>query len=156
MAPKTHRYRRSTPVIRLLRNSEKITRHAELAIARLEAWKSSGDPRVLSALEKSAVVLDLAEEICSKIAELDNLGFVPPPKDTSWQPEVGQHVAISSPYRQRYAETLEEALREDPGTLDDLVIMKCTTSGEIMVRRGRRTPFCVRKSHLKSLRIETE
>ena len=150
---KSHRYRRSTPVVRLLRNSEKIVRHAELAIVRLEAWKSSDDPRVLAALDRSRTVLDLALEICAKISELDDSRFVPPPKDTTWIPEPGQHLAIAPAYRQRYEEAMEEILGEDPTLLDDLVMVKMTSSGEIVVRRGRRTPFCVRKSHLVPAKV---
>jgi len=135
-------------VLRLLRNSEKIVKHAELAIIRLEAWKTSGDLRVMCALEKSRQALDLAVEVCAKISELDDVGFVPPPKDTNWTPEPGQHLAISPAYRQRYEEAMEEVLAEDPTMLDDLVMVKVTSSGDIVVRRGKRTPFCVRKSHL--------
>ena len=142
------RYKRSTPVVRLLRNVEKIVRHAELAIVRLESWKSSDDSRVLSALDKSRTTLNLAIEICALISELDDSRFVPPPKDTTWTPEAGQHLAIAPAFRKRYEEAMEEVLAEDPTLLDDLVMVKVTSSGDIVVRRGRRTPFCVRKSHL--------
>ena len=146
-------YRRSTPVSRLLRNAEKIVRHTELAIVRLESWKSSDDPRVLSALEKSHATLDLALEICAKISALDDARFVPPAKDTTWTPATGQHLAIAPAYRQRYQEAMEEVLAEDPTLLDDLVMVKATSSGDIVVRRGRRTPFCVRKSHLVPAKV---
>jgi len=146
---KPTRYKRSTPVVRLKRNVEKILRHCDLVMTRLETWRSSESSSVLGAIVLTDALRDQALKIHAIIDALDKTGFVPPRKQAAWQPGVGEHVAVLPKHRDKYAEALEEVLREDPQLLDDLLVTKITKAGEVVVRRGKRTPFWVRKSHLE-------
>jgi hypothetical protein len=162
------RYRRSTPVIRLQRNVEKIVYLISLGLTRLRDWQESATRR--SATRGSATrgtapratgsevverALAVASEVAEKSVELDDLvsnleasGFVPPKRSTAYQPEVGDHVQICDQSRPRYRQLYDRQLREDPKMLDDLVVVKTLPSGEVAVQRGRRTPLVARKSHL--------
>jgi len=57
-------------------------------------------------------------------------------------------VSISPRHREDYEAAFEDVLRDDPDMLDDLVVDKVLPNGKIVVRRGKRTPFPVSKSHL--------
>ena len=149
---KPNRYKRSTPVVRLQRNVEKILRHGELVAGRLETWRSSENAGVLGAIVLVGALREQALKIHAIIEALDEGGFVPPRKQAAWQPGVGEHVAVLPKHRDKYAEALEEVIREDPQLLDDLLVTKITKAGEVVVRRGKRTPFWVRKSHLEPVR----
>ena len=166
------RYRRSTPVIRLQRNVGKIVYLISLGLSRLRDWQGSATRG--SATRGSAIrgpearargcevverALAVASEVAEKSVELDDLvsdlevsGFVPPKRSNVYQPEVGDHVQICDRARPRYRQLYEKQLREDPEMLDDLVVVKTLPSGEVVVQRGRHTPFVARKSHLCPVR----
>ena len=161
------RYRRSTPVIRLQRNVEKIVYLISLGLDRLRDWQESATRRSASrgteiqtngheVVERALVV---ASEVAEKSVELDDLvsdleasGFVPPKRSTAYQPEVGDRVQICDRARPRYRQLYEQQLREDPKMLDELVVVKIMPSGEVSIQRGRRTPLVARKSHLCPVR----
>lgn len=142
------RYLRSSPVTRLRRNFEKMSAHARLGRERLRAWSSSGDARVS---RLGALVAQIAEECSAALglaSDLAQSGFVPPRQPSTYQPRVGDRVRVGERHRARYQQLYERQLREDPGLLDDLVVRKVLSSGEVAVQRGRRTPLAARKSHL--------
>ena len=143
------RYKRSTPPIRLHRHVEKMVMHSAIVAGRLEAWRLSADPRVEAALKDAHDAWAASQALEGQVLSLVDTEFVPPLRAASWVPEPGQHVCIMDRYRGRYAEMFEKVLGSDPGMLDDLVVEKVLPTGEVMVQRGRRTPFVARKSHLR-------
>lgn len=148
MAAKKNSYRRTTPVTRLRRNVEKIAKHAELCRDRLEVWKRSEDPWVALALANVEAIELQVLQLDSRVLELDKSGFIPPHRTPSWQPMSGDLVKVTDAYRSKYEQLYEKVLHEDPEMLDNLTVTKVLTSGEVLVRRGKRTPFVVRKSHI--------
>lgn len=145
---KKNQYRHTTPVTRLRRNVEKIFRHAELCRDRLEVWKRSEDPVVDQALAVVGLIEQHARQLDDQVVRLDVAGFIPPHRTPAWQPMVGDVVKVANAYLDKYGQLYEKILREDPDMLVNLVVVKVMTSGEVLVRRGKRTPFVVRKSHV--------
>jgi hypothetical protein len=146
---KKNHYKRSTPVIRLRRNIFKLSKNAELVSKKLRSWQASSDPDLAAAydivdcVQKSIVKLDA----CA--AKLESKNFVPPKRSSSVIFDEGQSVSVLDKHRQKYELAFEKVLREDPRLLDDLTVVKIIrSSGEVVVQRGQRTPFIVRKSHI--------
>ena len=146
---KKNHYKRSTPVLRLRRNIFNLCKNADLVSKKLRSWQSSSDPDLAAAYEivddvqKSIVKLDA----CSVKLEMKN--FVPPKRSSGVYFEEGQPVFVLDKHRQKYELAFEKVLKEDPHLLDELVVMKIISStGEVVVQRGQRTPFIVRKSHI--------
>jgi hypothetical protein len=144
-------YRRSTPPIRLRRHVEKLLMHSRLVVERLEVWKSSGSSLVEAAADEVRKVLAASRSLDEYVGALVDSGFVPPLRVAAWRPEPGQHVRVADKHRGKYSEMFERVIEADPGMLDDLVVDKILPTGEVVVQRGRRTPFAVRKSHLQLL-----
>ena len=147
--PRRSRYTRSTPVSRLRSNVAKLVKNADLVANRLKSWQSSENQSLMNAhdvirdIQKSIVRLD------SHVEELQKVGFIPPKRNSTIVIEEGQTVAVIGKYRAKFETAFEAVLKEDPKLLDELVVKKIIpTSGEIVVQRGHRTPFIVRKSHL--------
>jgi hypothetical protein len=144
---KKRRYRRSTPVGRLRRNVQKIGRHAGLMKARITAWKAEM-PELSLVLSKIEGVEGAVATMDGALESLEKSNWSPPPRSSALEFVPGQHVAISPKHRQDYESVFEDVLKDDPDMLDDLVVDKVLESGKIVVRRGKRTPFPVSKSHL--------
>lgn len=149
MARTKNHYKRSTPVIRLRRNIFKLNKNTELVSKKLRSWQASSDPDLMVAydivdgVQKSIVKLDA----CA--AKLESKNFVPPKRSSSVYFEEGQLVSVLDKHRQKYELAFEKVLKDDPRLLDELVVSKIITStGEVVVQRGQRTPFIVRKSHI--------
>lgn len=145
---KKNQYRHTTPVTRLRRNVEKISKHAELCRDRLAVWKRSDDPVVEQALVVVGLIKQQVRLLDDQVVLLDESGFVPPCRTPAWQPVVGDIVKVANAYLGKYGQLYEKILEEDPKMLDNLVVVKVLYSGEVLVRRGKRTPFVVRKSHV--------
>lgn len=141
-------YRRSTPVIRLRRNVDKIARHADLCKDRLDVWKASSNSDVEGAAKSVEAILELARRLVKHVDQLISSGFVPPRRMPAWQPAKGDRVRVVDDHRPKYEEAFASVLKADPEMLDDLVVVETLSSGEVSVQRGRKTPFLVRKSHL--------
>lgn len=145
---KKNQYRHTTPVTRLRRNVEKISRHAELCRERLNVWRRSEDPVVELALVAVDLIEQQARLLDDQVVRLDVAGFVPPHRTPPWQPILGDVVKVANAYLAKYEQLYEKILREDPEMLEGLIVSKVLDSGEVLVRRGKRTPFVVRKSHV--------
>lgn len=148
------KYRRSTPVIRLRRNVDKVGRHAELCGDRLAAWRSAESPVVDGAIESVEKIRTEVGRLAELVDSLDRAGFVPPRRKPVWRPARGERVTVVDEYRSKYQEVYASVLKVDPGMLDDLAVVEQLPSGEVVVQRGRRTPFLVRKGHLARLPVE--
>lgn len=142
-------YKRSTPVGRLRRNAQKIARHAKLVLFRLNSWSNGeADKRtascrlIVNEIWKRSLVLN------SAMGLLEKTGFVPPKRSSSMQFNVGQHVTIAPKYLDKYRQVFASVLKEDSSLLNDLVVETVLSSSEVVIRRGKRTPFLVAKSHL--------
>ena len=146
--PKKKQYKRSTPVIRLQNNVAKLERNAELILNRLSTWLAEGDTALVKAVEHTAELMQAITDLKADVVVLEETGFVPPKRSAAVSFFEGQSVAIAPKYRQKYVQAFERVLEEDPDFLDGLVVSKIIESGEITVRRGHRTPFIVRKSHI--------
>jgi hypothetical protein len=144
-------YKRSTPVIRLQRNVDKLERNAELVLNRLSTWLSEGDTSLVKAVAHTAEIMQAITDLKADVEILEKTGFVPPKRSAAVVFFEGQPVAVAPKYRQKYAQAFERVLKEDPDFLDGLVVVKIIESGEITVRRGQKTPFIVRKSHIVSV-----
>jgi hypothetical protein len=147
--PKKSHYRRSTPVIRLRRNIFNLNKNADLVLKKLRSWQASSDPDLAAAhdivdgVQKSIVKLDA----CA--VKLESKNFVPPKRSSGVYFEEKQLVSVLDKHRQKYKLAFEKVLKEDPHLLDELVVLKIISStGEVVVQRGQRTPFIVRKSHI--------
>lgn len=145
---KPRKYRRSTPVGRLRRNAGKIARHASLVQARLRSWNGVSDSRVEAAKAIVEEIMSGASRLDGVMKALERANFVPPRRSSALRYSVGQHVAISPKYRGKYALVFAKALRDDRKLLSDLVVSNILPSGEVVVQRGKRSPFVVAKSHL--------
>ena len=143
-----HGYRRSTPVIRLRRNVEKLAKHAELCRERLAAWKASKHPVVDKALEAVTLLEGVVCQVDSLVGELERTGFVPPRKVVVWQPAPGDVVRVADHYLSQFLEIYADVVRDDPDMPNELVVQKCTTKGGVVVQRRKKMPLAVRKSHL--------
>jgi hypothetical protein len=141
-------YKRSTPVIRLRRNVQKLAKHAELCRDRLAVWKSSENPIVKLALDAVANVQRHVRGLEERVIELETSKFVPPTRTPTWQPTKGEIVAVATDSKPKFKEIYESVLAEDPRMLDELSVVRTLSTGEVVVRRGKRTPFTIRKSHL--------
>lgn len=141
-------YRKSTPVIRLQRNVEKISRLAALCRDRLEVWRQSDDTDVEGAVGSVDEVVAGVRRLAEHVERLVVAKFVPPRRMMAWKPAKGDRVKVAADYRQKYEEAYALVLKTDPQMLDDLSVVDHLPSGEVLVQRGRRTPFLVRKSHL--------
>jgi len=149
--PKKVQYKRSTPVIRLQRNVAKLERNAELVLNRLSTWLSDGDTALTKAVAHTTEIIQVIIKLKNDVAVLEMDGFVPPKRSAAVVFVEGQSVAVAPKHRQKYVQAFERVLKEDPDFLDGLVVVKVIESGEITVRRGQRTPFIVRKSHLVAI-----
>ena len=143
-------YKRSTPVARLRRNVEKLAKNATLVADRLEAWRSSTpDPVLESAHDVVRKVQKLVKKLDGRTVELESNNFMPPKHSASVSFEPGQDVMVVSRFRRKYELVFEKILRADPDMLDGLVVVgPVPSTGEVVVRRGRRTPFVVCKTHI--------
>lgn len=146
------KYKPSTPVMRLLGNADKVLKQLDLMEVRLTAWKVSGDEDVVRALDEVQNVRQVVQdELRTYVEALHTKGFVPPKQDgSSYEP--GQRFKVLLKYRPKYEEIFQDSLKTDPGLLDDLTLVQKLHSGELLVRRGSRRPFAVRKSHVQSLK----
>lgn len=144
-------YRKSTPVIRLQRNVEKISRLIALCRDRLEVWRQSDNVDVDGAVGTVDEVVDSVRRLSEYVESLVAAKFVPPRRMMSWKPSKGDRVKVATDYRRKYEEAYALVLKTDPLMLDDLSVVEHLPSGEVLVQRGRRTPFLVRKSHLAKL-----
>lgn len=148
-SPKKVQYKRSTPVIRLQRNVAKLQRNAELVRNRLSSWVSDAEDTTLAlAVKHTDAIMKEISSLEAQVKVLKEAGFVPPKRSSAVTFYEGQSVAVATKHRQKYAQAFERVLQDDPDYLDGLVVVKIIESGEITVRRGQRTPFIVRKSHL--------
>jgi hypothetical protein len=141
------KYAKTTPVIRLRRNVEKIGRHAELGRERLLAWRSD-DPDVVAALALTQKIEEDARELVDHVVALDEKGFCPTRHYNVWAPAPGDVVRIADEYRAKYEAIYASVLATDARMLDELVVHSTLPTGEVIVQRNKRTPFAVRKSHL--------
>ena len=150
--PKKVQYKRSTPVIRLQRNVAKLQRNAQLVLNRLSSWVSDKEDTTLAlSVKHTESIMREISSLESQVKMLEEAGFVPPKRSSAVSFYVGQAVAVAAKHRQKYVQAFERVLQDNPDFLDGLVVVKIIESGEITVRRGQRTPFIVRKSHLVSL-----
>lgn len=147
-APRKTHYKRSTPVIRLLRNVDKLERHAHLILDRLSSWIADGSDVLVPAIEHTSNVMQDIIDLKADVTALGDGGFAPPKRSFVVVFVVGQKVAIAPKHREKYAVAFKMLLARDPSYLDELVIVEFLPSREILVRRGSHTPFIVRKSHL--------
>lgn len=146
------KYKPSTPVLRLQGNVDKVLKQLDLMEVRLTTWQVSGDDDVSLALgEVQDVRKVVRDELRSYVEALHTKGFVPPKQDgTSYEP--GQRFKVLPKYRPKYEQIYQDVLKTDPGFLDDLVLVQKLVTGELLVRRGSRRPFAVRKSHVQALK----
>ena len=147
--PRKKTYRRSTPVLRLRRNIDKIGAYAELCAIRLRSWNGAReDARLLGGLELAGEIQARVADLRAMTFRLERSHFVPARKSTIWQPSQGDHVRVVDAYRSKYAAIYASLLASDPHMLDDLVVQSTLPTGEIIVKRRSRTPFALRKSHI--------
>ena len=145
---KPRKYSRSTPVGRLRRNVAKSARNASLVIARIASWGKVDDDQVSQVVGRMGGIQVLACEADKLLERLEGEGFVPPKKSGALVYQIGQHVRISPESRSKYKVAFKQVLRDDPKFLDDLVVDNILPTGEVVVRRGRQSPFMAPKSHL--------
>lgn len=146
-------YKRSTPVGRLRRNAKKIARHAELVLSRLNSWGNGNtDKRVVLSCLIVNEILGAASRLDKTMGSLEKAGFVPPKRFSSLQFKVGLHVAIGPKYLDKYRQVFASVLKDDRSWLKDLTVVAVLASGEIVIQRGKSTPFPVAKSHLVLLK----
>jgi hypothetical protein len=123
--------------------------------ARIASWKTE-TPELSLVTSKIEVVEGAAAVMEGALESLEKSGWVPPPRSSALEFEPGQHVSISPRHREDYEAAFEDVLRDDPDMLDDLVVDKVLPNGKIVVRRGKRTPFPVSKSHLVEVEDEDD
>ena len=145
---KPRQYRRSTPVGRLRRNVAKVTRHASLVQARMDAWGEVDDERVSQIDARMGGIRVLAAEADRIMERMEKSGFVPPKKSGALVYQIGQPVMISPKAKAKYRTVFKQALKADPRMLDELVVDQLLPTGEVVVRRGKQLPFMTPKSHL--------
>lgn len=148
MIKKTTKYKRSTPVIRLLRNVEKLERNGELVLNRLTSWSVDGDSQLDPATSKITKIMLQLAELREVVEKLEDAGYVPPKRSSAISYDEGDPVSVAPKHRAKYEEAFQKVIGEDPSFLDQLVVVRIMESGEITVTKGKRTPFIVRKSHL--------
>jgi len=140
-------YTRRGPVGVVSQNVASVERHARLASHRLDSWAASGDRVVVEAREVSLRILHDAERLGELVCSMASSGFEPPERvDPPLAP--GEVVSVKPEHRRRYEVAYAQMVEDDPKALDELVVEKILETGEVLVRRGRRTPFPARKSHL--------
>ena len=146
-------YKRSTPVGRLRHNAKKITRHAELVLSRLNSWGNGNtDKRVVLSRLIVNEILEAASRLDKVMGLLEKAGFVPLKRSSSLQFKVGMHVAIDPKYLDKYRQVFASVLKNDRSWLKDLTVVAVLASGEIVIQRGKSTPFPMVKSHLVLLK----
>ena len=146
--PKPTKYRRSTPVGRLRRNVQKAARHARLAWERIASWRTD-DPRLKAVGEGAKSVTTISDEMDHALQVLEQEGWEPPVKGPI-APAAGDRVAVIAKHRAKYAEALNDLLSSDPRALDELVVDRVLTSGELSLRRGKRLVLpAVPRSHVE-------
>ena len=145
---KLRRYRRSTPVGRLRRNAVKVDRHASLVQARIASWGKVEDERAAEVSRRMGAILVLVSEADKIMERMELSGFVPPKKSGALVFQIGEPVMISPKAKAKYQEVFKDALKSDTNLLDELVVDNLLPTGEVVVRRGKRLPFMVPKSHL--------
>jgi hypothetical protein len=141
-------YRKSTPIGRLRRNADKVSKHASLLWSRVSSWGAVDDERVVTVEKMSSSIMSTSLEVDALLATLEDSGFVPPekPRTVTWSR--GQVVAVARKFRPKYEEAFRDDLRRDSGYLDGLVVVDVLTSGEVVVRRKTRSSFLLPKTHL--------
>jgi hypothetical protein len=147
-AKKKRSYRKSTPIGRLQRNVDKVSQHAALLKSRVSSWGPSPDGRVSEIERLAGIVLSKADALYSLLVDLEASGFVAPEKPRAVTWEEGQRVAVGQKFREKYEAAFQEDLKNDGAYLDELVVESVLPSGEVVVRRKRRSPFLVPKTHL--------
>jgi hypothetical protein len=140
-------YRKSTPIGRLRRNADKVAQQASLLRSRVSSWGSSDD-RVVAVERLAGVVVAKAGELDGILGDIEASGVAPPEKSRTVTWVAGQRVAVGRKFRAKYEVAYQGVMRLDPNFLDDLVVENVLPSGEVVVRRGGRTPFMVPKTHL--------
>lgn len=136
----------------MVQNATSVVRHAHLAAARLDGWRTADDPLVLEAGALALSVHADAIRLVGLVETLERSDFEPPAR-VDPPLAAGERVQVKPEHRRRYELVYAQATRDDPGFLDDLVVEEVLETGEVLVRRGRRSPFPARKSHLQRLRI---
>lgn len=147
------RYRRSTAVGRCRKNAAKSMFHLRLVSDRLLSWGRSHET-LESARRYIDEVADDLTKIDGYLASLESCGYVPPKKSYSVCYAKGDLVSICKPYRRKYELAFAAQIAEDPSLLDELIVVDVLPSKELVVRRGKRTPFLVRKTHVAKIRGE--
>ena len=61
-------------------------------------------------------------------------------------------MAIGPKYLDKYRQVFASVLKDDRSWLKDLTVVAVLASGEIVIQRGKSTPFPVAKSHLVLLK----
>jgi len=146
--PKKVQYKRSTPVIRLQRNIAKLERNAGLVLTRLSSWLVDGDETLVKSVEHTDAIMRAIDDLKVEVAGLVSVDFVPPKRSaTVWHVE-GQTVAVAPKHYHKYEQAFQHVLKDDPDYLNQLTIKSILETGEIVVQRGKKTPFIVRKSHI--------
>ena len=143
------KYVHSTPLGRLARNVDKLSLHGGLVEGRLRAWDPGSDSLVAAALGEVERILEGTRNLSHYVEALSSKGYVPPERQSSPSFESGQKVEVREHYRKRYEVEHEDALRDCPDMLDDLVVDRVLATGKIAVRCGRRAPIVASKSHLR-------
>ena len=149
---KTRRYRRSTPLGRLSRNVEKIARHASLLKVRLLSWGVTTESKLSLLVFMTDEVAGKASDMTDVLAKLEAEGFTPPERPRSVDYVPGQRVQVAPKFRAEYEEAFETVIAADSGYLDELTVESVLASGKVVVRRGKKSPFVVSKTHLLLLR----
>jgi hypothetical protein len=145
--------KQTTPLTRLRRSGEQLTRVHRVLRSKFKAWQGSSDPQVAIGAGVVDELGKLAARMESVIVALEEADFVPPEVSQYKPPVEGEHVRIAPKYRDRYAEKCADQLKSCPTLFDDLMILKVfTTSRTVHVARSPFAPFEARRSHLVPLR----
>ena len=118
----------------------------------MRSWDGVSDSRMAVAKAIVDEIMAGASRLDGVMKVLERTNFVPPRRSSALRYSVGQHVAISPKYRRKYVLVFAKALRDDRKLLSDLVVSNILPSGEVVVQRGKRSPFVVAKSHLAPAR----
>jgi len=148
MSEKPKKYRKSTPLIRLRRNVEKIEREVKLVVKKLGWWE--GDEALKGVKDFTFEVARRVSEIISEIKKIESSNWVPPEKNViKSKYEVGDLVGITSRVKDRYEKAFIDEIVVNPELLNHLVINNVLDTGEIVVKTTSNNLFLVVKSHLK-------
>ena len=137
---------------RLCRNVEKIARHASLLKARLLSWGVDGESKLSLLVFTADEVSSKAEDMTEILSKLEAEDFAPPARPRGVEYLPGQRVQVAPKFRGEYEEAFKVVIVSDPEFLDDLTVESVLESGKVVVRRGKKSPFVVVKTHLLPLR----